>query len=274
MNVTSFGRIDRRQPLNRRFGLNAGTVARWMVLPGFVGGVQWRDLAGPNTGTLLNATFKNWATASHPGGWGSLVLDGSDDYVSAPYSALNLTTTGTIGLWANVTTWANSPYLFSKYAAVGYRLEYAAGRIFFSIADGTTNQQPNVIIAPSTGVWHRIVIAMTGSFITFYMDGVIFGGPFAQTSASAATTQDFEIGAASGLGDSGRRLQGSVDDVFVSTRGWSQADVTFDWLNSQTGYRRELNRLKPLRIGAVAAAASTFWPACDSDLSSFYPMSL
>jgi hypothetical protein len=147
-------------------------------------GTSWRDLSGNNyTGTLTNGpTFSN-------DGGGSIVFDGSDDFVQIPYSTywdtnvFGTATNFTLECWYKPDLFKNWDTLIEKSESSGWysRSEGAAiwtdsGNIqgvFASGVDGNPSGSVIVLSYPTTTLkWYHIVFTGNGTVLSLYVDGV------------------------------------------------------------------------------------------------------
>jgi hypothetical protein len=145
----------------------------------------WYDM-GPN---LTNGTLTNGPTFSNDGG-GSIVFDGSDDFVQIPYSTywdtnvFGTATNFTLECWYKPDLFKNWDTLIEKSEASGWysRSEGAAiwtdsGNIqgvFASGVDGNPGGSVVVLSYPTTTLkWYHIVFTGNGTVLSLYVDGVL-----------------------------------------------------------------------------------------------------
>jgi len=136
------------------------------------------DLSGNNfDGTLTNGAFYDDSNG------GSIYLDGSNDYISVPYSAGKLNNSNfTISLWwksngaqSNYATIIGQGFTGGpSNGAWAYKIQATTSIVNFSyyyggISDNTTSTNPN------DGVWHNIVAIRNGATVTMYMDTTSIG---------------------------------------------------------------------------------------------------
>src|SRR5688572_2591053 len=98
--------------VNRASPLNRGLVSWYMVLPNRIGGGgnTLRDLCRRNHGTLTNGP--TWSGSRAPGAFGSISLDGSNDYINLGtgnrFFGSSLTNPFTIVCWIRTTIASSS----------------------------------------------------------------------------------------------------------------------------------------------------------------------
>jgi hypothetical protein len=122
-------------------------------------GTSWKDISGnSNNGTLINGpTFDS-------GNGGSIVFDGTNDYISTT-SPVSVGNTFTVNVWVKVTTLAVN--FSTRRTIVGNDYPYTAGRGFFFVASG--NNGSDFFI--SLGNDQKVAVTTTGliSANTIYM---------------------------------------------------------------------------------------------------------
>ena len=141
-------------------------------------GTTWTDLSGNgNTGTLVNGVGYN------SGNLGSLVFDGSNDYVNAP---LTKTATCTFSCWARTTTVASNPMLFNAGPnGVGPDLFFYLGNIYWNTWDGAGNPFATMPTSATNGNYHYYVVVNDASSNTkLYYDGNLLGTAAYRTAAN------------------------------------------------------------------------------------------
>jgi hypothetical protein len=192
----------------------------------------WYDM-GPN---LTNGTLTNGPTFSNDGG-GSIVFDGSDDFVQIPYSTywdtnvFGTATNFTLECWYKPDLFKNWDTLIEKSESSGWysRSEGAAiwtdsGNIqgvFASGVDGNPEGSVVVLSYPTTTLkWYHIVFTGNGTVLSLYVDGVL-----RQTGLVSSRTVAVYNGS---VGPRlGRRafMDGQMSSVRFYTRALTQQDV-------------------------------------------------
>lgn len=149
-------------------------------------GTIWADLAGSNNGTLTNGP--TFSSANR----GSIVFDGSNDYVSAPVSESFEFGTGdfTVEVWARLTTISSLvPILNLGQGAAGpnvlytgWSLHYRPGALWFYRFDGTETFYTFSTTLVANTIYY-ILICRTGTSLRCFVNGVQVGST-ATTSLS------------------------------------------------------------------------------------------
>jgi hypothetical protein len=217
--------------------LDAGNVKSY---PG--SGTTWYDKSGyGNNGTLTNGpTF----TGSNGG---SLVFDGTNDYVTIPYTPI-LTPTSSIsfGGWAYKDLWADVPdsRLLSKTQVGGYQLTFSTndayiptGNVGILIHLGGTYYATSVpIIDYIITKWNHFFATCDGRYIKLYINGNLIS-TYDKGSTSPITYSNnnyFVIGAepGTGTGIDGSYFSGRISNILVYDRALSDSEV-FQIYNAQ-----------------------------------------
>ena len=134
------------------------------------GSTTWRDLSGNNnSGSLVNGP-----TYSNING-GSIVLDGSDDYVTfGNVAALNFTTPFSIGCWFRASS--TQPSIDSAIMGningtyTGYMLWYNNNTVDFYFNGAIRANSTTSILA---NTWYNVVGVWTGTTAILYLNGVL-----------------------------------------------------------------------------------------------------
>ena len=191
-------------------------------------GTTWSDLSGnSNTGTLTPGA--SGLTFSRDGG-GSIVFDGSDDYVATNYT-LPSNTSFTITAWAKSSIASVQNRVFGNadsmsgtsgvniiWGYVGSTQIYCVRRN--GVNNGTLDTQSTAITNLLTG-WHQVVYTYSttaGSLI--YVDGTQVGSN-ASTGFSSALT--FRVGRD---GNGTDKFNGQVSQVQIYNRALSISEIT------------------------------------------------
>jgi hypothetical protein len=128
-------------------------------------GTVWTDLAGSNNGTLTNGP-----TFSSANG-GSLVFDGSNDYINLQNpSALNLTEL-TVSAWVRTTTNANQIILGKSYLT-SYYLNIAPNVKVFSFWTTGSSLNSPVIQEIGGSAWCHVAGTINNTTKRIYFNGI------------------------------------------------------------------------------------------------------
>jgi len=189
-------------------------------------GTTWSDLSGnANNGTLTPGV--SGLTFSRDGG-GSLVFDGTDDFVSI--NDINNINQISVEAWV----YANSlgayngivtQYSTSNPSTSSWILETLGSNAYFFIANGSNLYSG--LIAFSTGVWTHLVGVYNGSFVTIYKNGVI--GTSTVTSVAVNNSAlKINVGAlysSGGVEGGDGRWNGRISNVRLYNKGLSAQEV-------------------------------------------------
>ena len=209
--------------------LDAGNTASY---PGT--GTTWTDLSGNgNTGTLTNGPTYSSADG------GSIVLDGTNDYINGVHDAtLNLTGDVTVELWFRLTaTVFNQDYIriFGKGNNDNrtWSLWYHVGnQQFLYQRYGSTNMNAVYSATVSLNTWYHMVGTSSSNNHVLYLNGVSRATVSTGTTF-ASSTDPYTIG----QGITNQYHIGNIAKAAVYNRGLSAAEVTqnFDALKGRYG---------------------------------------
>ena len=186
-------------------------------------GTTWTDLSGNgNTGTLTNGPTFSAANM------GSIVLDGTNDYIyRSSLSGFN-SSTYTVLLWGKFVSVSSSGVLFSLGRSSGdadteAQLYYNNSRLVYwdyagSIAFNFINSSGTL----STNVYQYLGFTKNSTNGTFYIDGYSSGTGTAGFDASISTN-DFVIGA--DIRDSINYVNGNISQFLLYNRVLSSSEV-------------------------------------------------
>lgn len=242
-------------------------------MPNLSGGRKWFDLVGtgatgPSHGTLTGGTSAAaWKPPARPGAWGHVALDGAAGYVDAGSSTkLDMAGSFTLGAWVRIASFSSNyklvmakgvtsrNYSFGVDAGAGNRGLFIGIAGIGSIGSGGDITVP-VANTMTAGTWYRYVVVYNSpaTSLAVYQNTVSVystGG----LSGAAPTTNTDALVFGQGAGGWGY-MNGSIDDLFVSSRPWTVADVWADYHLSRLGYPGVLARPATRILFAPAAAA-------------------
>jgi hypothetical protein len=186
-------------------------------------GTVWTDLSkSRNNGTLTNGPTFNSSNI------GSIVFDGTDDFVSSA----NITATSQISVEAWV--YANSvgsyngivtQYSTGNPSTSSWILETLGSNAYFFIANGSNLYSG--LISFSTGMWTHLVGVYNGNLITIYKNGVA-GTSTSITTSINVSTRKVNIGAlysSSGIEGGDGRWNGRIASVKIYSKGLTSQEV-------------------------------------------------
>ena len=244
--------VDWSQPVNPDAPLNRGLVSWWLAGKGpYWGGPKFLDLCGKNHGTLTNGP--TWRGAlGRPGGHGSLLFDGSDDYVTVPVAAETPLPTTLLASFHKLSGGSAAPVVFTHNTATsnnGYRMQIFGGNLALTFGGIALYDSG---LAVSNGTWYRAAITISGASGTanFYL-----------ASGATISTSSTGVGTPSGAPDSYRigdligadLFNGYIDNVKHYSRALSATEVAAEIQASLTGYQQELNYYRRQYIFDVGA---------------------
>ena len=153
-------------------------------------GTTWTDVS--NTGN--NSTLTNGPTFSSANG-GSIVFDGTNDYVSGTTSGL-VSSVISMDVWFNVNSSKQYSALMGSNATEKYEmLIKSGGAIEVSLSTNNYMQYNNIL---SLNTWTNIVVtAESGTQWKMYKNGVDLGSPTTYTGTwqvSGASISNFDLG--------------------------------------------------------------------------------
>lgn len=164
-------------------------------------------------------------TAQSRFGGASLLLDGTDDYVTSPDHADWAFGAGdwTVECWVrfNGDPGTGLMTFVSHYNATGNQRGWAVGlnnntlRLLYS-TDGSATTVLSAAWNPATAVWYYVTVVRRGTLVYFFVDGILLG------SSSIGTATIFDSSAALQIGTQGLGADGDVngwmDDVRITRR--------------------------------------------------------
>jgi len=187
--------------------------------------IDARDTCGTNDGTLTGGA--SVTTDSVRGK--VLSLDGIDDYVSLPSTAMAAGRSEvTLTLWVKPDEWVSSNTIYDEYAETNY-WQFTIREDEFMTRDsstGTMGSRDNDLAMPSaaTGEWHHLafVYSVSGGKKEIYYDGAIHG----TTGTSIDTLTSTRDGAAIGYACDGDYYDGLIDDVRLYGRALTAEEIS------------------------------------------------
>lgn len=238
--------INYRALANRTTPLNRGLLGWWLTLPRFRGS-QLIDLLGQNHGVLTNGT--TWGSAAgRSGGFGSMVFDGSDDFVDMPSFDASALTAFSCSFWLKTTDTDAVPFSWADFRFA--RIGATANKLSFSVDGGVTG---STVTASNVtdGLWHHIAYSSTASAQSLYFDAV--SESTATETLNTANSGIIRLGAFTG---GTRPMVGQMDDVRVYNRAISADEVRRLYNDSRAGYWETLNRVRRMPVDFVASGGA------------------
>ncbi len=196
------------------------------------GSTIWNDTSGYSfTGSIINGPSYSIDNG------GSLVFNGTNNYVSVPYSAtLAPTSQITFGSWAFLSNWNTSANIriLSKTESGGYQLGMSDGlytnRLGAIIFNSGSYRTVSVSTSSLSPGWHHFVVTCDGQNTILYVDGVsqsTFSLP-APGPIQYVTNNHLVVGAepATGTTVTGNYWPGRIANAFVYNIALSSNDVS------------------------------------------------
>jgi len=197
-------------------------------------GTTWYDVSGYNN----NGTLSNGPTYSSANG-GSILYDGTDDYVSAPNtSSLQITEQITLGSWFKLSSSATGqPTIILKeiYNSAtnnsGYLLRNSRSNnsIYIALFNDSINTAGTSDNSINLDTWYYACGTYDGSQIKMYLNGVL-KGTTNYSGGIKSNTSTLYIGQSS----TGYRMNGNVAVTQIYNRALTAAEVIQNY-NTQKG---------------------------------------
>jgi hypothetical protein len=206
--------------------LDAGTLMSYLR-----SGTTWRDISGNgNNGTLTNGpTFNS-------GNGGSIVFDGTNDYVQTNYNAA--LTDFTVCVWFKVpdSTNAGSARILDKSFVNGFWLgKNAFNSAANSWGGGIRESSPPYgrYLTLTDGQWHFLVFRRSGTTHTLYGDGIV-NTTSGTVSSTPLSTSSMRIGIEFSTISS--PLKGDISQVSIYNRALTPSEVLQNYNATKTRY--------------------------------------
>lgn len=220
LSVEEVGQLYR---LTSPTGTDTGLKGYWSFNGKDVSGTTAYDRSGAgNTGTLTSGPTVT------PGKIGqALSFDGTDDYVAIAHSnSLALVGDMTIAVWMKVTDFSGYRGILGKTASsvpapYDFYLQISNGLPYLYRGNGTTYAAVAGTVAPATGIWQHVVVTMSGTTVTHYLNGATNGSGTLSTTTTD-TSQAVRIGSRN---DGGTMMKGGLDEVRIYNRAFTESEI-------------------------------------------------
>ena len=213
------GTIHLGNAVNWQNDLNKGRRHWWLNVPRSMGGTRFHNLAHP-----AHIALANGPTAAPPGragGYGSVLLDGSDDWGETPVVptvALPITLSCVFRMDAGGGT---NPRLLSHDTGIndGYRLQIVSGVLHVTFGGVAVYSSG---FTPTAGVPYFVAASITGATgtVTFYLFNLLTGAlqttSVAVGTPAGSTPDRFSVSIAAT-----DQFKGLLDDLSVFDRVWN-----------------------------------------------------
>jgi hypothetical protein len=215
-----------------------------------------------NSPNNLTATSNNGAsisTAQSKFGGSSLLLDGTNDYLSIPSNAVfNLTGDYTIEFWAYSSNFGGGGYLHRAFYSTG-GLGWTAGlsfsirgiggviRFYFYATTAADEQYIDATI-PSNNVWHHFAMVKSGTTGRVFIDGTL-AGTITSLNTPATNTQTLRIGVWD-YSAGAEYFNGYIDEIRI-TKGYARYTGSFATQSAAFPDNLNVTQLQTKYIGLV-----------------------
>jgi len=256
--------FDSSNPINWSHSLASGLAAWWKVVPQFWGGNVLRDLVGENHGTLTNMdAASDWLGMHGPGGFGSIDLDGTNDFIDC----------GTAFNWDRTQPWtmiasfrrdaigANHDF-FANFVATTYRgwgMLWASNNKFQVHIINTWGSN-NRIEVDSTSAdtsldWVRVGATYDGSSAVSGIKIYKNGDAVASTALSHTLSATSAGGGNNGIGSrdvkSVAEFNGKISEVVLYDRALGAGEITALDLAMTADHNPMIAWIDPRKISAA-----------------------
>jgi len=197
--------------------LDAGNIKSYPTT-----GTTWFD----KSGNANNGTLTNGPTFSSANG-GSIVFDGTNDYVSLGTSSALSPTQLTVNIWFRLPTTANtSQFYIIRNRTYGYGISSTNRTINFFVYPNNSSAISYNILSSSINfdTWYNVTMTYGNSIFRVYLNGILQSGDIA-----SATNTIYYIGNAVSIGRDadfdGAYLYGNIANTQIYNRALSAAEV-------------------------------------------------
>jgi hypothetical protein len=206
------------------------------------GSTSWNDISrGGNNGILTNGPTYNSANG------GSIVFDGTNDYVTIPYQlSLRLSSQGTLNVWCYPTTLSQGQFAgllgMTTSGTGGGQSYYLHWRKFNNTIQAAiqNNGTYNVIETPlpTSIAWYNFTFTWNGSFLNLYQNGTSVSTPIAQTINAQALNTGVDVGGRMFQGDGGNQgyFTGYIPNTQIYNRALSATEVLQNYNATKTRF--------------------------------------
>jgi hypothetical protein len=215
-----------------------------------------------NSPNNLTATSNNGAaisTVQSKFGGSSLLLDGTNDYLSIPSNAVfNLTGDYTIEFWAYSSNFGAGGYLHRAFYSTGglgwtggmsFSIRGIGGVIrFYFYATTAADEQYIDATIPSNNVWHHFAMVKSGTTGRVFIDGTL-AGTITSLNTPATNTQTLRIGVWD-YSAGAEYFNGYIDEIRI-TKGYARYTGSFVTQSAEFPNNLNVTQLQTKYIGLV-----------------------
>ena len=193
-------------------------------------GTTWTDLSGRGN----NGTLTNGPTYSSANG-GSIVFDGTNDYVSKSSWTNPPTNNFTIGCWVTFSDNVNDRYVLSFGLDIGgstgglalfaYGFNVVSDVLIFECGSGVARVSSGIV--PTLNIWYYLTVTADGTNTKFYLNGDL-KNTSSQGSGAIASSPTLSIGSyVNASGTPGTYFHsGNIAQVSIYNRALSAAEIS------------------------------------------------
>ena len=208
-------------------------------------GTTWTDLSrGQNPGTLTNGpTFDS-------GNGGSIVFDGTDDYITGLDNiSINTGLPFTVEFWSNITQYSDPfPTIIQlkTNTTYGWNLSFnistGVGGAYYGVLFGSSDTWARIRTnnPPATEFWYNVAVAYNGSGASTISNYNVYLNSSLQTLYSTGgfnnTTQDNYIGTTNAASRGIDDFRGKISSVRVYNKALSQPEITQNYNATKTRF--------------------------------------
>ena len=194
-------------------------------------GTSWFDLSGnSNTGTLTNGPTFNSANG------GSIIFDGTNDYVSSFPTQISGVGSKTVSAWIKINKTSRVGLAGTRSDQDGWVFTVnrdAYGNLTYFHTGGSTLEVAAGII---TNTWYNVCVTynLTSTTAILYLNGVQIGSP--STSFTAITSSSFKGVIGDEQGDFGTPFGGNIAQTLIYNRALSASEVLQNYNATKTRF--------------------------------------
>jgi hypothetical protein len=181
-------------------------------------GNVWRDLAGSNNGTLTNGP-----TFSSANG-GSIVFDGSNDYVDCGNASSLSITVGTVCAWFKKPLGSGYKGLVDKgrdgYGGWSLNVDEISSRARFKANISGSNREILALSNYGNDVWTYVCGLYDGTTLSIYQNGII-----SNSASYSGTIGTNSVSVRIGAANDGLYFSGNVSNTAIYNRALTPAEV-------------------------------------------------
>ena len=214
-----------------------------------------------NSPNNLTATSNNGAsisTVQSKFGGSSLLLDGTNDYLSVANSTVfDLTGDYTIEFWAYSSNFGAGGYLHRAFYSTGglgwtggmsFSIRGIGGIRFYFYATTNANEQYIDVAAPSSNTWHHFAMVKSGTTGRVFIDGTL-SGTITSLNTPATNTQTLRIGVWD-YSAGAEYFNGYIDEIRI-TKGYARYTGSFVTQSVEFPNNLNVTQLQTKYIGLV-----------------------